>query len=67
MVLMENVMYLMEHRLHRELAMGEAEYVSCPHCKASFQRDLKVNTETDVQCPRCEHEFVVILEDRKAA
>ena len=57
-------MFLTEHRMRREMAMGEAEYVQCPECFCSFQKVVVLEVETECKCPSCEHEFVVTVTDK---
>jgi len=57
-------MFLTEHRLRRELAMDETEYVQCPVCKLSFQMVLGVDEEVTCKCPTCDIEFAVTLTDK---
>jgi len=60
-------MFLTEHRLRRELAMDDSEYVQCPFCELSFQVVLPVDETVTCKCPTCELEFAVTLTDEVAA
>jgi len=57
-------MFLTEHRLRRELAMKEAEYVQCPNCLRSFQKVIVLEVETECKCPSCDYKFAVTLTDK---